>query len=188
MKLKKLITEIKAGYTFRGKIQTVQDADVAIIQLKDIDYEFQQINLPSVFLPISDFNPNHFLQKGDVLFIAKGTRNMAVIYNNEGNSIASSVFFILKTDKNKILPEYLTWFINNKKTQAFFNRMKSGTSTLNITKDVLGDLEIEIPSMEIQNRIANYCNLCRKEYIIMDKLIEKKKALNEQLMLNLIKK
>ena len=186
MKLKQLVTEIKAGYTFRGKIQTVQDANIAIIQLKDIDYEFNQISSPSVFLPISDYNPNHFLQKGDILFIAKGARNVAVIYNNEGYSIASSVFFIIKTDKNKILPEYLSWYINSKKSQAYFERVKSGSSTLNINKQALEELEINIPSIEIQNRIANYCKLCGKEYILMTDILSKKKILNEQLMLNLI--
>jgi len=186
MKLNQLVTEIKAGYTFRGKIQTVQDANIAIIQLKDIDYEFQQIDLPYVFLPRPNFNPNHFLQKGDILFIAKGARNMAVIYNNEGESIASSVFFIIKTDKNKLLPEYLAWYINSKKSQAYFERVKSGSSTLNINKQALEELEINTPSMEMQNKIANYCNLCRKEYILMSNILIKKKALNEQKMLNLL--
>jgi len=186
MPLLKEIADIKVGYTFRGKIQNEVNANTAIIQLKDINYDFNIINTPSTFADSNKFKTHHFLQDADVLFIAKGLRHTAVIYNYEGSAIASSVFFIIRVKSNIVLPEYLTWFINNKETQTFFNRMKSGTSTLNITKDVLENIKIEIPSMEIQKRIANYCSLCRKEYIIMDKLIEKKKALNEQLMLNLI--
>ncbi len=186
MPLLREIADIKVGYTFRGKIQNEVNANTAIIQLKDINYDFNTINTPSTFIDSNKFKTHHFLQDGDILFIAKGLRQVAVTYIDKGSAIASSVFFIIRVKSNTVLPEYLTWFLNNRKTQTFFNRMKSGTSTLNITKDVLGKIKIEIPSMEIQNRIANYCNLCQKEYIIMDKLIEKKKAINEQLMLNLI--
>ena len=187
MPLLRQIADIKVGYTFRGKIQNEENTNTAIIQLKDINYDFNTINPPLTFADSNKFKAHHFLQDADILFIAKGLRHIAVIYNYGGSAIASSVFFIIRVNTDIILPEYLTWYINNKKTQSLINRMKSGTSTLNITKDVLGNLEIKIPSMEIQHTITNYCNLCQKEYIIMDKLISKKKALNEQLMLNLIK-
>jgi restriction endonuclease S subunit len=188
IKLKNIISEIKAGYSFRGKIVSVKGSDTAIIQLKDFDYDFQQINPPSVFLPKKTFKEVHFLKRGDVLFIAKGVRNNAVTYKTENLAVASSIFFIIKADDNKVLPEYLSWYINSKKAQAYLNSIKSGTSTVNINKDALLNMEVDLPDLEIQYKIGDFYNLCRKEYELINRLMEKKNALNEQRILNLIEK
>jgi len=188
MTLLKELVDIRVGYTFRGKIQNEINMDAAIIQLKDIDYNYNRIKTPSIFKDSKKFKSNFFLKENDILFIAKGFRQVAVIYSNKEKAIATSVFFIITVRNKKLLPEYLMWFLNNKETQAIFERMKSGTSTQNIKKEVLESLKIKLPSKQEQNFIVKYNNLCRKEYIITEKIINKKKALNEQLMLNLIKK
>jgi len=188
MTLLKDLVNIKAGYTFRGKIQNELNADTAIIKLKDIDYNHNLINTPSIFKNSKKFKSNHFLKQNDILFIAKGFRQVAVIYSSKEKAIASSVFFIITVKNKKLLPEYLMWFLNNKETQAIFEKMKSGTSTQNIKKEILEDLIIKLPSKQKQNIIVKYNNLCRKEYIITEEIINKKKALNEQLMLNYINK
>jgi len=180
------IVDIKVGYTFRGKIHNENGADAAIIQLKDINYSLNTINHLSTFIDGKKFKSHHFLEAGDILFVAKGYRNIAVLYNSNKKAIASSVFFIMTIRNRKLLPEYLMWFLNNKKTQAFFEKMKSGTSTQNIKKEILENLKIKLPSVSKQNLIAKYNELCKREYIITKKIINKKKALNEQLMLNYI--
>ena len=186
MTLKQLVN-IKVGYTFRGKIQNEPNADTAIIQLKDVDYNYNLINPPSVFKNSKEFKTNHFLKQKDILFIAKGFRQVAVIYNDKEKAIASSVFFIITVVSEKLLPEYLVWFLNNKQTQTIFKKMKSGTSTQNIKKEILENLKLELPSIEMQKIIAKYDELCKREYMLMDKLMDKKKVFNEQLMLNYIK-
>jgi len=188
MTLLKDLVNIKAGYTFRGKIQNESNTDTAIIQLKDIDYNHNLINTPNFFKNSKEFKANHFLKQNDILFIAKGFRQVAVIYLSKEKAIASSVFFVITVKSNKLLPEYLMWFLNNKETQAVFEKMKSGTSTQNIKKEILEDLIIKLPSKQKQNIIVKYNNLCRKEYILTEEIINKKKALNEQLMLNYINK
>ncbi len=181
------IVDIKVGYTFRGKIHNEDGADTVIIQLRDINYNLNTINRPSTFINSKKFKSNHFIESGDILFVAKGYRRSAVLYDSNAKAIATSVFFIIKVNHDIILPEYLVWFLNNRESQEFFDKMKTGTTTLNIKKEVLQNMEIEVPSMETQNKIVRYNQLSQREFIIMDKIKKKKKALNEQLMLNLIK-
>lgn len=137
------------------------------LQAKHFD-ENGQLN--SVLYPelLSDNGTmKHLLKHGDVLFAAKGSKNFATWYENKNQpAVASTSFFVIRILENyhdKILPEYLVWFINNPNTQKLLKDKAIGSSIVSISKSVLEDLEISIPDLATQKNIIKISRLRNTE-------------------------
>lgn len=106
----------------------------------------------------------HLLQKGDVLFAAKGTKNFAAWYeHDEMQAVASTSFFVIRIHDKNVLPGYLTWFLNHPNTQTLLKGYARGTSIASISKAVLSELEIPIPDIQRQELILKIFKLRNQE-------------------------
>jgi restriction endonuclease S subunit len=111
------------------------------------------------------------LRNGDVLFAAKGTKNFAAVYEvHNKTAVASTSFFVLRLTYHKVLPEYLAWFLNSHATQTILKGQAIGTSIPSISKQVLGEMEIAIPTLETQKAILHITRLRNKEKTLKQKL------------------
>jgi len=106
----------------------------------------------------------HLLKEGDVLFAAKGTKNFAAVFEDHNEpSVASTSFFVIRLTVKKMLPQYLAWVLNSHTTQALLKGQAIGTSIPSISKRVLENLEISLPSIETQEAILQITKLRNKE-------------------------
>jgi len=98
----------------------------------------------------------NYLQLGDILLATKGFDPFAVLYDGRyAPAIASSVFTVLHIkDKNKVLPAYLHWYLNHPATTRKLTTASKGTSIPLITRDVIEQLEVPVPSLEKQRIIT----------------------------------
>lgn len=114
----------------------------------------------------------HLLMPGDIVFAAKGSKNFAAVFKSEYlSSVASTSFFVIRIEeRNSILPEYLAWFLNQPNTQKFLKGNAIGTNIVSISKAVLNDLEILIPSAEKQKIILEIAELLDKEKLLRVKI------------------
>src|ERR1051326_2029531 len=130
------ISDIRAGYSFRGRIKPKSGGRYGVVQIKDLDVGglFQPGDL--LRTDLSDVNANHFLHHGDVLFVARGERKRAVVIDEIApNTVFGSQFFGCRPQSG-IDPTYLAWFINQKPAQRYFEQHKRGSNVQNITKEV----------------------------------------------------
>jgi restriction endonuclease S subunit len=180
----KEITHIQTGLF--AKPSTV--GELVYLQSKHFD-EFGKLTThlyPD--LPSKDISEKHLLKDGDVLFAAKGTKNFAAVYQgNNPVAVASTSFFVIRLTDACLLPEYLAWFLNHPQSQSLLKGKARGTSIPSITKSVLEDLEIVVPSLEKQRIIVNLSKLALKETEIRMKVLERRKQLIEQQIINAIK-
>ncbi len=97
----------------------------------------------------------NFLELGDVLLATKGVDHFAAVYNGLYTpAVASSVFTVLRIKDNRlILSAYLQWFLNHPSTSQKLVSVAKGTSTPHISRDVIGQLIVPIPSVEYQEKI-----------------------------------
>lgn len=137
---------------------------------------------PSV-IPSSKLE-RHYLEKGDVLVLAKGHNGFpAHCYQGIKNpAVASSIFLVLKNIKIKVLPEYLAWYINLDATQNELENQARGTALPAINKKILGDLMIEVPEIETQHRIVALDQLKKQETKIIHEL-DDLKSMHLQILL-----
>ena len=135
----------------------------------------------------NSISEKHLLKDGDVLFAAKGTKNFAAIYKNQNPAaVASTSFFVLRPTYEKILPEYLSWFLNHPETQILIKDKARGTAIPSIRKTVLEDLEISIPSIEKQMTVIRLSALLRIETELRMRILQQRKQLIEQQMIRAI--
>lgn len=178
------IATVRSGYTFRGAIEPVPDGDVRILQIKDLELDWQEDYeaLPAISWEQRVEPP--FLRQGEIVVAARGNRNVAAVYRSDIPVVATSQFLIvtLRTEENGIVPEYLCWVLNHPVTQKMFNR--SGTNIQLITKAALLDVEIPVPSVHIQRQLIELQRVWQEE----DKIINKLQNNRHQLELGILQK
>ena len=152
-------TSLKNITTIATGIYTTSDAygNVFYLQAKHFNEKGVIEILPKPEIWLNEKNGKHLLKNGDILFAAKGTKNFAAVFNTKiGNAVASSTFMILRINNeqiNKILPEYLAWWLNNTECQRFLKNLAIGSALPSISKAALQELDIFIPDLKKQKMI-----------------------------------
>lgn len=169
-----------SGRHFRSQ----PDGTVYYLKATDFDQDFQlKDNLEPSILEDKQYG-KLLLEDGDVMVVLKGPRFFATTYRREVTpAMASSAFATLKKiNQRKVLPEYLAWFINHPRTQTWLSGKAMGTSMPALSLKTLGDLQIQLPSLEVQQSIVAIDCLRRRERQITSELSKLKDILlNEQL-------
>jgi restriction endonuclease S subunit len=123
-------------------------------------------------LQLNDKTKKHLLRTGDILVASKGFDLFSVVFHPlKYPAVASSMFIILKlNDPQIILPEYLAWYLNHPKTQKILSGNSRGTALQSITKDIIGNLEIHVPSVQKQRALLNAMSLLAREAQLKSKI------------------
>jgi restriction endonuclease S subunit len=138
--------------------------ELVYLQSKHFDEYGQLISTLQPDLMAEGISEKHLLKDGDVLFAAKGTKNFAAVFENHNEpSVASTSFFVIRPTDKKLLPQYLAWVLNSHTTQTLLKGQAIGTSIPSISKQVLANLEIAVPSIETQKAILQITKLRNKE-------------------------
>lgn len=141
----------------------------------------------SVDVFTSEYDPKQLLKDGDVVLVAKGNRNIAWCYRNEfGPMIASSVFFVITPNQQKLYPEYLAVILNLASTQQYFLQHSEGSSIQSVRRSVLEELMISLPEMTQQQNIVSYNKDFMEMQRLREELIEKNKELYNAVIAKMI--
>lgn len=157
------IAEIRTGYQFRGKVEAADDANVAVIQIKDIDDRLK-LQIQDL-LPVNLDNPEPYMvRQGDVLFLSRGHRQYATLVSEPvRNTVATGYFFILRPDEYVIRSDFLAWSINQPEFQDALRPFTRGTHMPLVSKADFQDLTIRLPTMAVQDRILALQQLIDRE-------------------------
>jgi len=115
-----------------------------------------------------------YLRAGDLLFMAKGSRNHAVVIGDvPENTVCTPNFYHirLKPNVDDLLPEFLAWQINHRYAQRYFSTCSQGSVAPSITKAQLGELSIVIPPLEEQKQMVNLADAATREHELLSQLI-----------------
>jgi len=181
------IAEIKSGVF----AQTEGRGDIIYIQAKHFSEDGLIYNQYYPDLRHDSKFDKHLLCDGDVLFAAKGHKNFAAIFDiQNGPAVASSTFLLIRifeANRKLIVPKYLHWCINNPESQKFLKNKAIGSALPSISKTVLEDLEIYLPSVSDQHKILKIQELRNKEKEIGKKIEELRDAQIQKIIDNAIK-
>ncbi|RME00520.1 MAG: hypothetical protein D6814_03345 [Calditrichaeota bacterium] len=182
------IAEIQSGYPFRKSVRHHSRGNYAVVQVRDIrdDTTICYEHLARV----SDIQPKkrHFLREGDLLFSAKGSHNLVgYVEKNLQNTVASANFFVIRVKSQYVLPEYLAWYMTQRTARKFFRAHAKGTLTLSISKAVLRQLQIPIPSLEKQRKILKMQLMANEELKIALQILTKRTQMIQAILLKAAK-
>lgn len=178
------IAEIRMGYSFRSRLETDAEGDVAVIQMKDIDDAnlLHPEGLARIQMP--DLKDRHLVQEGDLLFRSRGVTNSAALVGRGiGRAVLAAPMLLIRPRTEIVEPAYLQWFINHPVTQAALAGQATGTAVKMIGKGVLDGLEVALPPLERQRLIVEIAQLATREAALLEELRGRRKALIEGILL-----
>ncbi len=180
------IALVQMGLSFRSRIEPDTDGNVAVIQMRDLteDNKLDHSNLTTI--NINDINERHLVQYKDLIFRSRGRTTTAAIIDQEpGQAVVAAPLFLIRATSEKVLPEYLYWFINLPSSQAFLHSRATGTAMTMVGKSALNALEIPLPNLETQKQIVSLADLLNKEQRLMRELAEQKEKLIKAIQMRL---
>jgi hypothetical protein len=175
------IADIQVGYQARGRIEENLVGDFTIIRPQDFDSAGNLLLDQAMrFSPSSKIDPQKYLiTVDDILVQARGQSHMAYLTQESlVNSVAANSFYIIRIiEREKIIPAYLTWWINQPKVQTYFKKERGISTVPFISKSVLSFAPVLIPPLKIQEKIIELIQLWQQEQGLHQHLIQKKDTL-----------
>jgi restriction endonuclease S subunit len=183
------IASLEQGHLFRKGISNLPMGYIHLIQPSNIDPVNGVIDEQLHMVRNIDVKESAILKKNDIIIKTKTNKPIAVmIYSSDNQFAVTNHFIIIRITDDSILPEYLTWFLNTRKTQEYFSRLIVGTNVPFLKKTALSDLEVPIPPKEKQERIAMLDRLRIKEEMLEKQILNLKKNLIEKIFINQLKR
>ena len=166
------VVRIKSGYQAKTRIEEDPEGPYRLIQSRDFD-PHRHLLVDSLVAFFPKRRPELYLiQKGDVLFQARGMTHFAVCMEEEiENTLAGGAFYILRAKTGEVLPAYLAWWLNQTKAQSFFKMQSRGAWMSFIAKNTLSRLPVQIPSLPIQEKVIKVEALQKREQLLINKLV-----------------
>ncbi len=175
MKIGYLAT-VQMGYSFRTRLEASYDGDVAVIQMKDL-LEDNTVGCDKlVRINMEAVKEHHLAQKGDLVFRSRGlVTTAAVLLGDPGNAVVAAPLLRIRiTRPDKVLPEYLNWYISQRDAQVFLTSRAKGTVQKMISKQAIEELEVALPSLEKQRKIVELATLSAREQTLLHALADKR--------------
>ncbi len=148
---------------------------VRVVQMKDLDTH-NEINTDQLAtIELKSFPSSHLLRKGDILFRSRGITNTSVCFRGGAEAILAAPMLRLQIIGGTVTPEYISWFINQPKTQHWLSSRAEGTSVKMIGKKVLADLPVPVPDRKTQDQIVALHTLFMREQSLLTAIKQKRK-------------
>jgi hypothetical protein len=112
------------------------------------------------------------VRAGDVVFMSRGTRNLAwVIEAVRAPTIVPVSFYILRLGA-EVEARYLAWYLNQGPAQAAIDQTRTGAGTPIVQRAAFERLEVVVPPLEVQRGIADLAELQARERELCSRLVE----------------
>jgi hypothetical protein len=177
------IADIRTGFPFRRRIEHVADG-YPLVQMGDVRADTSEIGNVQARVKVPHDPKNHFLQTGDVIFSGRGPRNEAAVFVYEAKpAIASPHLFVLRLREHCAVPAYLAWFLNHPQTQEKIRALRMRSEVPFVPMSAFSDLEVPLPNMETQQRIADVYRLTLRENELVQQIQKRRRVLADALLL-----
>jgi len=177
------ILDIISGHSFRGSVKDLPSGKVCVVQMRDVDETWGVDWGSAAKTNLAGKREPHYLQPGDVLLLARGSRNHAVhLEEVPCQAVCSPHFFLLRVKPGAgLLPAFLAWQLNQAPAQQYFETAAEGSWQRSIRKPLLAALPLVVPTMARQAQVAALARLARQEAETYRQLMD-----NRQRMLDAI--
>jgi len=166
------LSDIHSGYTARGRLEPLPEGGVPALQLRDVGTEGAAPGADFQRYDLGKLPDRYFVRGGEVVFRSRGEPNAAAAICDPLPEPAVVIvpLVIVRPDRDRVLPEYVAWAINQPDAQRRLGAEAQGTSLRMIPMAVLENLEIAVPDLQTQRRIVELDALSRQEGQLLRRL------------------
>ena len=187
MKVKlKEIASVQMGHSFRSKLEPDPNGNISVIQMKDLTEDNRMNDQELVQIDMQDLKEHHRVKLNDLAFRSRGQTNTAALIDQVPNdAVIAAPLLRIRVENNSIMPAYLCWFINQPSSQAVLQSKATGTAVKMIGKPAVEELEVIVPSLNVQQKIIEIYQLSINEQKLIKALAKKKEVLIDAILMNL---
>lgn len=180
------IATVSGGFPFRKKVQPEEGADLALVQIKDIDGGEGVSAIGTVMLRSGSAKyERYLLQCGDLLFQSRGSRHPVAIVGEGLRGIAAAGVHVIRADVDRVLPTYLAWWLNHPQSQARMAKdLAHGTHIPFISRSDLEAFHVPLPPLATQEKVARVWELQKRSEMLTTKLNELNRQLTDAITLS----
>lgn len=184
------IADVTIGQSFRSRLERDDNPNIAVVQMKDLTAGNIIDSTSLIQVYVKKLNDRQLVKKGDIVFRARGHVNTAAHLNMDiGQAVIAAPLLRIRILKNKnVLPEYLVWWINQSKSQAYMASHAKGTAQMMISKPVIEELCVEVPPLEKQKQIIELATLAHEEQKLLCELADKRTKYMEGILMQVASK
>lgn len=149
------ISTLIVGYAFRGAIEPDKNGHILVFQAKDL-IQGQPVVDTSTLTAISQDVPGSagYLRKNDVLLVARGMKagsfRSTIFSSDAENVIASSSVHIIRGTDRRILPEFISLYLNSREGQEAISQIVTGSYVGAVPRKELERIKIPFLPLEQQ--------------------------------------
>lgn len=165
------IAEVRAGHTFRQKVKPAAFGGVSVVQMRDLAGDHVDWSTVTVAELKARKEPD-WLQAGDILLPSVGGRSNSVLVSHvPERSICTNHLFSIRPNRDRALPEYLAWLLNQPTTQRQLAAGATGGNVKLLRRTTLESVQIYLPPIEDQRLVADLVATQREERRLLEALI-----------------
>lgn len=176
------VARVQAGYLSRTRVEAASDGSHRLIQTRDVS-EQGEINRETVVSFNPDRNPELYrVTNGDILFIARGHDHRAHLIQTElVDTLASSVFHIIRPNQATVQPAYLAWWLNQPEAQTAIKMGSRGTAIGYVSRRHMESIPVSLPPRARQQRIVDTIALWERRRSLQSQLDHRRQELIQTL-------
>ena len=172
--LKELV-HIQVGYSFRTKIETDENGELQLLQLKNFreDGSVQVDGLNRVALSVSE--TQHLIQNDIVMRPGVSQLSFHLIPAISGKVIPTSPLIRLRVSEvHRVIPAYLAWHLQQPDVHQRLKATCEANHLKKFSKTLLEKYEISLPDIQVQKEILECHSLLEQEKEMMRKILKKR--------------
>jgi len=172
------VAHVQPGYLSRSRVRALRSGTHRLLQARDVSPEGGvQVDAAIRFRP--ERNPDLYrVSRGDILVVARGQDHRACLVTVDlVDTLASSVFYIIRPQEQVVLPGFLAWWLNRPRVQAEIRSQSRGTGIGYISRQTIEHLPVVLPSLRVQRGISEAVSLWQKKQVLQASLDEKREQL-----------
>lgn len=139
-----------------------------------------------VFASTEILDERYLTNKGDVVVRLSEPNSAVIITEATEGMLVPSNFAIIKLTTKKILPSYLSFYLNSNYAKRFYAKKLVGTTIKIMQTRNLKEIEVIVKPLELQKKIIEIDELILKERSLLKNLIEEKETYNKGIMQKLM--
>lgn len=155
-KLKDLTVDGKGSYGIGASAVPYQEDKLTYLRITDINDD-GSLNFSDLKSVDAEDAEKYILKENDIVFARTGnSTGRSYFYEKQHGTFVYAGFLIkFSLDPNKVNPRILKYYTHSKPYFDWVNSFDTGATRGNINAKTYGDMEIELPSRKIQDKIVS---------------------------------
>lgn len=174
-KLKDLTVDGKGSYGIGAPAVPYQEDKLTYLRITDINDD-GSLNFSDLKSVDAEDAEKYILKENDIVFARTGnSTGRSYFYEKQHGTFVYAGFLIkFSLDPNKVNPRILKYYTHSKPYFDWVNSFDTGATRGNINAKTYGDMEIELPSRKVQDKIVSILSS-------LDRKIELNNKINDDL-------